>query len=834
MTKVNILQLYKNEVEKSIQIIENSEDLKIQIAFKKLDEYFSNVSKPELDIDEFTEGGLVGFFNLSLKEPTPWLSIIAVGILGIVQAAAGAALIAFSGGAAISIGTMLLSEGIGDMIHAIKSGITGEFSWEDYAIQKAISVTITLATCGMGALKETGKVALAGAKAVKNIAVNGVSKQVLGTFTKESWKLAGKTIAVEFVKAGSKEIIKTVLDKTVLNKLSEFLNNTISKTIEDKVDKTVRENEIITNILAVDASLNTTKYKEEIESVGLRIINPKSNKLLNAASSIAQGIMSKLTDGNFGKIMKLFDAGKCLTELATFLDEFIKEFEKELKKLLEKLKIENLLENNIENMGSKDAKNIVKTLKENNFIDSDGIKIVRPVNGNILQQNNDQRRAVALCNLIYNETNRNSNYAFEKSLISRTLTDSLANRITNSINSAIINPSVHSAVHGLVDKFSDQIQIACAGSKGTLKEQMEKHRSKVQIIGKQNSVATNTKKTKNNEKQDQIDPSVEKIAKNAENDLEGGLLELGPISAAAKRPIKVLRNGVYDFTIGEENGGEPIVVNYLPNENKLLPGHWDGKDIVVKQTGPRNCLYDTISAQTNISTEDLRKQTANLIRQNSEHYSKMLYAVENLNRHEDKGLLYVGGAIGENSKPGTTDVYKLVAAIESSLNKYQNTNPAIGYSGWRSDLPISADKELYNKEFSDDIIKQAFGIISERQEKSTQPKTFEIYGMRHAFKEQIQRNQFNIEGIGISKDGKSTLNIDLHLLTTDKTTKAPQSYYQYNPTAKQVEYIKTNKALLTDQQKLIENSKIYHGKKNATRIKIQNKINQSTQSSPNI
>ncbi|CAF4913364.1 unnamed protein product, partial [Rotaria socialis] len=77
---------------------------------------------------------------------------------------AGAALIAFTGGAAVQIGTMLLSEGIGDMIHAIKSAITGEFSWKEYAIQKAISIAITIATCGMAALKETGQAIKSGFK----------------------------------------------------------------------------------------------------------------------------------------------------------------------------------------------------------------------------------------------------------------------------------------------------------------------------------------------------------------------------------------------------------------------------------------------------------------------------------------------------------------------------------------------------------------------------------------------------------------------------------------------------------------------------------------------
>jgi hypothetical protein len=91
----------------------------------------------------------------------------------------------------------------------------------------------------------------------------------------------------------------------------------------------------------------------------------------------------------------------------------------------------------------------------------------------------------------------------------------------------------------------------------------------------------------------------------------------------------------------------------------------------------------------------------------------MLSAVETLARREDKGLLYVGGGeIGKDSKPGTTDVNKLVAAIENSLNQYQKTNPTFSYNGeQRCDLPISTDQKLFNQEFSDDIIKEAFEKI---------------------------------------------------------------------------------------------------------------------------
>jgi hypothetical protein len=47
-----------------------------------------------------------------------------------------------------NIGTALISEGIGDLITSMRGILSRNFSWEDYAIQKAVSITITLATAG--------------------------------------------------------------------------------------------------------------------------------------------------------------------------------------------------------------------------------------------------------------------------------------------------------------------------------------------------------------------------------------------------------------------------------------------------------------------------------------------------------------------------------------------------------------------------------------------------------------------------------------------------------------------------------------------------------------
>jgi hypothetical protein len=62
---------------------------------------------------------------------------LTVGALGVGQIILGSVLIAVP-----DVGTALISEGIGDIITAIRGAVSRNFSWEDYFIQKAVSISI--------------------------------------------------------------------------------------------------------------------------------------------------------------------------------------------------------------------------------------------------------------------------------------------------------------------------------------------------------------------------------------------------------------------------------------------------------------------------------------------------------------------------------------------------------------------------------------------------------------------------------------------------------------------------------------------------------------------
>lgn len=695
MNRINLLYLCKSLIEQGIGIIHEAEETNkdIRLEYKLLDQFFTDINKPTLDINEFKESGFIGFFQLIAKEPTPWLSIITVGIIGLAQAAAGAALIVFSCGAAAQIGTMLLSEGVNDMIFAIKCGITGEFSWKDYGIQKAISLTITIATCGLGALKEAGQLMKSGFKGgvsmVKAATIGG--QQAIGLFTRNGWTLVGKQIVNSFVKAGAKEVIKTVLDRTVLAELSKRINQEITENIQTKVSDQVQQNHIINRFLTVNIALQKpSAYYQDIDRLVCRILHPQSNRFVEASTTIVKGILNHYTNGISGRTIQIITAGKCLAELIEFLKRFFNEFNQDLKKWKDQLKIDHLLQSNntSTDVDQRTFKEIGESLRKQQYIDKDHIQVLKPLELPAFQlskHENHQVYVMTMCNSIYTETTKHSEYAFEKNLITQNITSQLANYMTNRLNAALINPVVHAGVDATVNHLANKIERACADSRGTLQEQITNRRAQNNIIrqGEFLRKSTDTKQMRD----EHVHADVENLARNVESDAPGDLKDMIAISAKLGRPIQIYRNGKYDLTIGDTNGGKPLKVNF--NEGQLGDiGHFtgmDGSNSVVK-TGPTNCLFDALSAQTNMSSKELRQIAAAGIRDNPDAYLRMMPSIDLLQKNRDKSLSYAGGnyagsrtvdeILNDPSLPSLKDFKKNLEKLIRLIEKESEKDPS--------------------------------------------------------------------------------------------------------------------------------------------------------------
>ncbi|CAF1461663.1 unnamed protein product, partial [Didymodactylos carnosus] len=127
---------------------------------------------------------------------------------------------------------------------------------------------------------------------------------------------------------------------------------------------------------------------------------------------------------------------------------------------------------------------------------------------------------------------------------------------------------------------------------------------------------------------------------------EAGLPQLGPLSDATDRPIRVLdENGQLVCIIGEDKGGKPLEVEYhKPNENNPS-GHWTWrgrKEPVEYNTGKNNCLFNVIAEQTGKKPIELRKDTASMMENDKENLANQADDIKRLEQYK-KDALIMGG-----------------------------------------------------------------------------------------------------------------------------------------------------------------------------------------------
>ena len=67
-------------------------------------------------------------------------------------------------------------------------------------------------------------------------------------------------------------------------------------------------------------------------------------------------------------------------------------------------------------------------------------------------------------------------------MIAKIVTEKLANHMTNRLNNELIKPVVHTGVNTMVENLLYKIEQACAGSNGTVKEQLQVYRAQNAIM----------------------------------------------------------------------------------------------------------------------------------------------------------------------------------------------------------------------------------------------------------------------------------------------------------------------------------------------------------------
>ncbi|XP_033853276.3 uncharacterized protein LOC117398398 isoform X1 [Acipenser ruthenus] len=259
---------------------------------------FSLVTDTETEIQEqlyfFYKLGLENVFSVQEKPRFCWEGLL-VFFLGVLQIVGGTLLTVFTAGTLATVGMSLITEGISDCISGIEAMVTGEFSWKSWAIEKSISVAVSLIGFGVGKLLAKGfKASKAAIKSFgKNLkslpkviskesrqGLHGVMKVNMKNAMKHTGKEIGQQIVMYGISKAEDKLIELIIEK-IKNEVRDKAMTTVKADMErdplgplvDLVILSQLEDVEDVRDLLMDSNLKT-QLKEIFQSISMKVLQP--------------------------------------------------------------------------------------------------------------------------------------------------------------------------------------------------------------------------------------------------------------------------------------------------------------------------------------------------------------------------------------------------------------------------------------------------------------------------------------------------------------------------------------------------------------------------------
>ncbi|KAI4889691.1 hypothetical protein NFI96_028999, partial [Prochilodus magdalenae] len=289
--KCNMLGLFDQNISEAIKKLEEIQE-KGREATASKSSMFSLVSNADEDLQveayNLYSQGLEYVFSVEKEPRFPWEAVV-VFCLGLLQIIGGTLLTVYTFGTLAQIGIGLITEGISDCIYGIESMVTGEFSWKSWAIEKAISVGITLIGFGIGKLLSKG---FKGSKVV--VKVFGKEMKLMPKFLSRQAKGSLSVAMRTQMRTAVKFTAKTIVEKTIMYgigkaeelALGEILNGIKSKVKEGVVDA-VKSNIGKEPLAAVVDSIILSHLEDTQQLSDLLQDENRKNQLLSIFSELS-------------------------------------------------------------------------------------------------------------------------------------------------------------------------------------------------------------------------------------------------------------------------------------------------------------------------------------------------------------------------------------------------------------------------------------------------------------------------------------------------------------------------------------------------------------------
>ncbi|XP_042263836.1 uncharacterized protein LOC121895074 [Thunnus maccoyii] len=375
--RMNIFKSWKtyidNALKKLVELEKDNSDAITQdcSVYKLLEEKDFIITNELMALYEL---GLAVVFEVK-KKPKFCFDALICFFIGAMQVLAGVLVCAFSFGTASQFGLGLIGEGVSDMINGIVGMVTGTFSWAEWAINKSISIGISLLTAGFGAVKnvvtsvcnvtkallngtksfssvasgfiKSGKHVFSSIKGTAQSAISSVGKQTFGsamkkmttsTVVKQNFKYAAKYAAQEI----GKQAVDTGLNYAV-DGLKEAFKKILESAFKDVVTSAVKQNrdldKAITEFISSQvpkAAMQKDNFKigkldEEEMTKTIAVLTDEVIPDLMRDCTTVHEVINRLTEVcngatdimNKGKLSGIFKAAELALKVADHTTRFI-------------------------------------------------------------------------------------------------------------------------------------------------------------------------------------------------------------------------------------------------------------------------------------------------------------------------------------------------------------------------------------------------------------------------------------------------------------------------------------------------------------------------------
>jgi hypothetical protein len=263
-----VIESFLKHIQETMQKLENFKkgDKKMKATFKDINSLFKDSKDPILtnELSVFAGDGHFQCYDVEeIPPPHNWVDGFLCFLIGVAQIAVGVAICYFSAGFASHIGMGLIYEGVSDCIEGAIGMYTGEFDWKQWAIGKAISLTITVACFGIGQACKWAKGGFKTGNIVKNLAsraINSAARKGAKESLKHALKYTAKTFAVQ----GTVALVDKAIDKGTEELFRQAFSDLKTSLIQSVQDNTNLHDKIVSAWLALKRSGNEVDLNENV------------------------------------------------------------------------------------------------------------------------------------------------------------------------------------------------------------------------------------------------------------------------------------------------------------------------------------------------------------------------------------------------------------------------------------------------------------------------------------------------------------------------------------------------------------------------------------------